>query len=123
MRYGDRLSGLVLFRQARFVWRDVIQVAAVVNCLELKKRVLMHGGGHPAQDLMVRKCSKLNRLVTVARSQEIPCFKDGSCDRFGPTMEQAEFRRSHFTWLRADDALCANQRSHCLDTSRPSAQT
>ena len=51
-------------------------------------------------------------------------FKDGSSDGFGPTMEQeAEFRHSLLTQPQMDDAPCANNLQHCLDTFRRSVQT
>jgi hypothetical protein len=53
----------------------VIQLATVVNYFALQKRVLMHEEDHPAQDLVARKPSRLNRLVVVAQSLEILCSK------------------------------------------------
>jgi hypothetical protein len=64
-------AGFFLFGQACSAWRDVIQVAAGVNCFVLRKRVLVHEGDHPAQDLVAGKPSKLNRLVVVVPSREI----------------------------------------------------
>ena len=68
-------TGFFPFSRACSARRDVIQGATVVNYFALQKRVLMHEGDHPAQDLAARKSIKLNRLVAVARSLGIPCSK------------------------------------------------
>jgi hypothetical protein len=88
-------TGFFLLVQAYFAWRDVIQAAAVVNCFALQKRVLMHEGDHPAQDLVAGKPSKLNRGRAKSRDS---ISKDCSSGGFGPTMEQeAWFRRALLT--------------------------
>jgi len=116
-------TGFFLFHQARSVWGEVIQLATVVNHFEIQKGVLMHEGDHPARDLVARKPSKLNRLVVVAQSLEIPCSKMVPPADSVPQWNKAKSRHSLLTWPRMDGALCANDRQHCLDTSRRSVQT
>src|SRR6266446_7999072 len=99
------------------------QLATVVNHFEIQKGVLMHEGDHPARDLVARKPSRLNRLAVVAQSLEIPCSKMVPPADSVPQWNKAKSRHSLLTWPRMDGALCANDRQHCLDTSRRSVQT
>ncbi len=53
----------------------MIQVLTVIDYSVLQKGVLVHEGDHPAQELVTRKPSKLNRLVVAVWSPEILCSK------------------------------------------------